>query len=112
MHLSTRSRSGGTPRPTTLAITWGLTSGAASPASAIATSVPAGRAPLTAGWSGTLARVGSDSPASVRLPRDDGVRLLLLWLGGIDIRLPLLPIPPLVPLTTRELPLAAKGAGA
>src|SRR5206468_3203555 len=66
-HLSISSRNRGTPRPTTLAITSGFISSAASPASAIATSVPAGLAPLTAMWNGTLARVGSCGPAEVTI---------------------------------------------
>ena len=48
----------------------------------------------------------------MRLTRADGVRLLLLWLGGIDIRLTMLAIPPLVPLIHRELHLDEKGVGA
>src|SRR6266571_6908923 len=70
MHLSSRSRSGGTPWPITLAVMSGFKSSVASPASAIATSVPAGRAPLTAMWNGMLARVGSVEPlaATIRRP--------------------------------------------
>jgi CP family cyanate transporter-like MFS transporter len=48
----------------------------------------------------------------VRLTRKDWVRLLLLWLGGIDIRLTLLAVPPLIPLIHRDLHLDEKGVGA
>jgi len=48
----------------------------------------------------------------VRLTRTDGVRLLLLWLGGIDIRLTMLAVPPLVPLIHRDLHLDEKAVGA
>jgi CP family cyanate transporter-like MFS transporter len=48
----------------------------------------------------------------VRLTRADGVRLLLLWLGGIDLRLTLLAVPPLIPLIHRELHLDEKAVGA
>ena len=34
----------------------------------------------------------------MKLTRADWVRLFLLWLGGVDIRLTLLAIPPLIPL--------------
>jgi CP family cyanate transporter-like MFS transporter len=40
------------------------------------------------------------------------VRLLLLWLGGIDLRLTLLAVPPLIPLIHRELHLDEKAVGA
>jgi CP family cyanate transporter-like MFS transporter len=40
------------------------------------------------------------------------VRLLLLWLGGIDIRLTLLAVPPLIPLIHRDLGLDEKFVGA
>jgi len=40
------------------------------------------------------------------------VRLLLLWLGGIDTRLTLLAVPPLIPLIHRELHLDEKAVGA
>ena len=63
------SRKGGTPTPITFAITSGLTSSAESPASTIATSVPFGRAPLTAMWNGTLARVGSSAPVAVTISK-------------------------------------------
>ena len=36
--------------------------------------------------------------AEVKLSRKDVVHLLLLWLGGIDLRLTLLAVPPLIPL--------------
>jgi CP family cyanate transporter-like MFS transporter len=48
----------------------------------------------------------------MRLTRLDGVRLLLLWLGGVDLRLTMLAVPPLVPLIHRELHLDEKGVGA
>ena len=48
----------------------------------------------------------------MRLTRVDGVRLLLLWLGGIDLRLTMLAVPPLIPLIHRELNLDEKGVGA
>ena len=48
----------------------------------------------------------------MRLTRTDGVRLLLLWLGGIDIRLTMLAVPPLVPLIHRDLHLDEKAVGA
>jgi CP family cyanate transporter-like MFS transporter len=48
----------------------------------------------------------------VRLTRKDWVRLLLLWLGGIDLRLTLLAVPPLVPQIHHELHLDEKGVGA
>src|ERR1700687_2696102 len=59
------------PRPSTLAMTSGLTSSAASPASAIATSVPFGLAPLTAMWNGMLARVGSSGPVEATMSKPD-----------------------------------------
>jgi len=40
------------------------------------------------------------------------VRLLLLWLGGIDVRLTMLAVPPLIPLIHRELHLDEKAVGA
>ena len=46
------------------------------------------------------------------LTRRDWTRLLLLWLGGIDTRLTMLAIPPLVPLIHRELNLDEKSIGA
>ena len=48
----------------------------------------------------------------MRLTRRDWVRLLLLWLGGIDVRLTMLAVPPLVPLIHRELHLDEKAVGA
>ena len=39
----------------------------------------------------------------MRLTRADGLRLLLLWLGGVDLRLTMLAVPPLIPLIHREL---------
>ena len=40
------------------------------------------------------------------------MRLLLLWLGGIDLRLTMLAVPPLIPLIHRELHLDEKSIGA
>ena len=48
----------------------------------------------------------------MRLTRKDWVRLLLLWLGGIDIRLTMLAVPPLLPLIHRDLHLDEKAVGA
>jgi MFS transporter, CP family, cyanate transporter len=48
----------------------------------------------------------------VRLTRADWVRLLLLLLGGIDLRLTMLAVPPLIPLIHRELHLDEKAVGA
>jgi MFS transporter, CP family, cyanate transporter len=48
----------------------------------------------------------------LRLTRLDAVRLLLLWLGGVDLRLTMLAVPPLVPLIHRELHLDEKAVGA
>ncbi|MEA2629139.1 MAG: transporter, family, cyanate transporter [Chloroflexota bacterium] len=48
----------------------------------------------------------------MRLTRKDWVRLLLLWLGGIDLRLTMLAVPPLIPLIHRDLHLDEKGVGA
>jgi CP family cyanate transporter-like MFS transporter len=48
----------------------------------------------------------------MRLTRTDAVRLLLLWLGGVDLRLTMLAVPPLVPLIHRELHLDEKAVGA
>ncbi len=48
----------------------------------------------------------------MRLTRQDWVRLLLLWLGGIDLRLTLLAVPPLIPQIHHELHLDEKGVGA
>jgi CP family cyanate transporter-like MFS transporter len=48
----------------------------------------------------------------VKLSRLDAVRLLLLWLGGVDLRLTMLAVPPLIPLIHRELHLDEKTVGA
>jgi MFS transporter, CP family, cyanate transporter len=48
----------------------------------------------------------------LRLTRADWVRLLLLWLGGIDTRLTMLAVPPLIPLIHHELHLDEKSIGA
>ncbi|TMC98156.1 MAG: MFS transporter [Chloroflexi bacterium] len=48
----------------------------------------------------------------MRLTRRDVVHLLLLWLGGIDIRLTMLAVPPLIPQIHHELHLDEKGVGA
>ena len=48
----------------------------------------------------------------MKLTRKDLVRLLLLWLGGIDLRLTLLAVPPLIPLIHRDLHLDEKAVGA
>jgi MFS transporter, CP family, cyanate transporter len=48
----------------------------------------------------------------VKLTRRDLVRLLLLWLGGVDLRLMLLAVPPLIPLIHRDLHLDEKAVGA
>jgi len=48
----------------------------------------------------------------VRLTRADGLRLLMLWLGGITLRLTMLAVPPLVPLIHRDLHLDEKAVGA
>jgi CP family cyanate transporter-like MFS transporter len=48
----------------------------------------------------------------VKLTRKEWVRLLLLWLGGIDLRLTLLAVPPLIPLIHHDLHLDEKGVGA
>ena len=48
----------------------------------------------------------------MRLTRADWVRLLLLWLGGIDLRLTVLAVPPLIPLIHRDLHLDEKSVGA
>jgi CP family cyanate transporter-like MFS transporter len=48
----------------------------------------------------------------MRLTRADWVHLLLLWLGGIDLRLTMLAVPPLIPLIHRELHLDEKAVGA
>jgi CP family cyanate transporter-like MFS transporter len=46
------------------------------------------------------------------LTRADWIRLLLLWLGGIDLRLTLLAVPPLIPNIHHELHLDEKAVGA
>jgi CP family cyanate transporter-like MFS transporter len=48
----------------------------------------------------------------VRLTRADGVRLLLLFLGGLDLRLTMLAVPPVIPLIHRDLHLDEKAVGA
>ena len=48
----------------------------------------------------------------MKLTRKEWVRLLLLWLGGIDLRLTLLAVPPLIPLIHHDLHLDEKGVGA
>jgi MFS transporter, CP family, cyanate transporter len=48
----------------------------------------------------------------VRLTRLDAMRLLLLWLGGVDLRLTMLAVPPLIPLIHHELHLDEKAVGA
>ena len=48
----------------------------------------------------------------MQLTRADWTRLVLLWLGGVDLRLTLLAVPPLIPLIHRELNLDEKAVGA
>lgn len=48
----------------------------------------------------------------MKLTRKDWVRLLLLWLGGIDLRLTMLAVPPLIPQIHHALHLDEKGVGA
>jgi CP family cyanate transporter-like MFS transporter len=48
----------------------------------------------------------------VKLSRKELVHLLLLWLGGVDLRLVLLAVPPLIPLIHRDLHLDEKAVGA
>ncbi|HYL07383.1 MAG TPA: MFS transporter [Candidatus Udaeobacter sp.] len=48
----------------------------------------------------------------MRLTREDAVKLLLLWLGGVDMRLTMLAVPPLIPLIHRDLHLDEKAVGA
>ena len=48
----------------------------------------------------------------MRLTRADWLRLLLLWLGGIDLRLTMLAVPPLLPMIHRDLHLDEKSIGA
>lgn len=48
----------------------------------------------------------------MRLTRAEWIRLLLLWLGGVDLRLTLLAVPPLIPLIHKALNLDEKAVGA
>jgi MFS transporter, CP family, cyanate transporter len=48
----------------------------------------------------------------VKFTRRDGARLLLLWLGGIDLRLTMLAVPPVIPLIHHDLHLDEKAVGA
>jgi len=48
----------------------------------------------------------------MKLSRADWTRLLLLWLGGVDLRLTLLAVPPLIPLIHSALHLDEKAVGA
>ena len=48
----------------------------------------------------------------MKLTRRDWIRLLLLWLGGVDLRITILAVPPLVPLIHRALHLDEKAVGA
>ncbi len=48
----------------------------------------------------------------MKLSRKELVHLLLLWLGGVDLRLVLLAVPPLIPLIHRDLHLDEKAVGA
>jgi MFS transporter, CP family, cyanate transporter len=48
----------------------------------------------------------------MRLTRADWLRLLVLWLGGLDLRLTMLAVPPLVPIIHRELHLDETAVGA
>ena len=48
----------------------------------------------------------------MRLTRAEWIRLVLLWLGGVDLRLTLLAVPPLIPLIHRALNLDEKAVGA
>src|SRR5438093_658168 len=48
----------------------------------------------------------------MQLTRADWTRLVLLWLGGVDLRLTLLAVPALIPLIHRELNLDGKAVGA
>src|SRR5712692_7147962 len=59
-----------------------------------------------------LSRLDEIDALDVRLTRKDWVRLLLLWLAGIDLRLTLLAVPPLIPLIHHELHLDEKAVGA
>ena len=48
----------------------------------------------------------------MKLTRKDAIHLLLLWLGGIDLRLTLLAVPPVIPLIHHDLHLDEKAVGA
>lgn len=48
----------------------------------------------------------------MNLTRADWTRLVLLWLGGVDLRLTLLAVPPLIPLIHKALNLDEKAVGA
>lgn len=48
----------------------------------------------------------------MKLTRADWARLFLLWLGGIDLRLTLLAVPPVIPLIHHDLHLDEKSVGA
>ncbi len=48
----------------------------------------------------------------MKLTRADWVHLLLLWLGGIDLRITMLAVPPLIPLIHHDLRLDEKAVGA
>lgn len=48
----------------------------------------------------------------MRLTRADWIRLLLLWLGGMALRLTLLAVPPVIPLIHHDLNLDEKAVGA
>ena len=48
----------------------------------------------------------------MKLTRKDWVRLFLLWLGGINLRLTMLAVPPLIPQIHHDLHLDEKGVGA
>src|SRR5881296_1818377 len=48
----------------------------------------------------------------MQLTRADWTRLVLLWLAGVDLRLTLLAVPPLIPLIHREMNLDEKAVGA
>lgn len=47
----------------------------------------------------------------MRLTRTDWIRLLMLWLGGVDMRLTLLAVPPVIPLIHHDLHLDEKAVG-
>ncbi len=47
----------------------------------------------------------------MRLTRADWVHLLILWLGGVDMRMTMLAVPPLIPLIHRDLHLDEKAVG-